>query len=42
MPRYIRITFRSFLDNPMARVKAIALLGIDVGHDRWSCGRKTT
>jgi hypothetical protein len=26
----------------MARVKVIALLGIDVGHGRWPCGRKTT
>jgi hypothetical protein len=42
VPRCIRITFCSFIVNPMARVKTIALLGIYVGHGRWSCGRKTT
>jgi hypothetical protein len=42
MSSCIRITFCSFLVNPMARVKTIVLLGVDVGHDRWSCGQKTT
>jgi hypothetical protein len=35
MSSCIRITFCSFLVNPMARVKTIVLLGVDVGHDSW-------
>jgi hypothetical protein len=38
MPRCIRITFRSFLVNPMARVKMIVFLGVDIGHGKWPCG----
>jgi hypothetical protein len=43
VPSYIRFTFLLLrLVDPIARDRSIAGLGVDVGHDKWSSGQKTT